>query len=406
MFFTEGVANTKQLIGVGNQENGIFYGYDGDKFGILRRYGGKTQIYQLIIDTASTGAGTIVLTLNGVAVNITVGAIDTVSEVARAIGYTNLLNVGGGWSVSFSGPNIYVMSNSSGLKNGTYSLALGTATGVTGHFVLLQNGLLAIDEWIYSNEWNRDTIDGTGSMPIIDLTRGNVFKISFQWLGFGKMIFEMENPKTGLYEEVHTIKYANKYQTPSLHNPNLPFYAYATNGTTTNNILMKIPSVGIGIEGKINKSLGNIYGSSSILSQSLTADERRNILTIKNNTVFNNQVNTAELLLQYISIGYTGSKASLISFYFNASFDLSADITWENIDINGSIVSKTSDFLLMSGGREVFSISMGTDSTHVLNMIQNEIYIGPGQSLTMEVRSIASVASADLIASVSWIERR
>ena len=68
-------------------------------------------------------------------------------------------------------------------------------------------------------------------------------------------------------------------------------------------------------------------------------------------------------------------------------------------------MSKTSDFLVMSGGREVFSISMGTDSSHVLNMIQNEIYIGPGQSLTMEVRSLANVASADLIASGSWIER-
>ena len=38
--FTTGVANNTQIIGVGNTQDGLFFGYNGTSFGVMRRSGG------------------------------------------------------------------------------------------------------------------------------------------------------------------------------------------------------------------------------------------------------------------------------------------------------------------------------------------------------------------------------
>src|SRR3989338_388253 len=64
--FTTGVANSSQIIGVGSEGAGFFFGYNGATFGVLRRTGGNPEVRTLTITNgATTAGGNITITLNG-----------------------------------------------------------------------------------------------------------------------------------------------------------------------------------------------------------------------------------------------------------------------------------------------------------------------------------------------------
>jgi formylmethanofuran dehydrogenase subunit D len=56
---------------------------------------------------------------------------------------------------------------------------------------------------------------------ILDPSKGNVYKISYQYLGFGNITFFIENPENELIIPVHRIKYANTHTSTNVGNPNL-----------------------------------------------------------------------------------------------------------------------------------------------------------------------------------------
>lgn len=55
----------------------------------------------------------------------------------------------------------------------------------------------------------------------LDPTKGNVFKIAFQYLGFGSITFYIELSESETLVPVHRIKYVNTYLKPTLKNPNM-----------------------------------------------------------------------------------------------------------------------------------------------------------------------------------------
>ncbi len=46
-------------------------------------------------------------------------------------------------------------------------------------------------------------------------TKGNVYKMQYQYLGFGQLRFFIEDQQTGGFILVHTIDYANRNTVPS-----------------------------------------------------------------------------------------------------------------------------------------------------------------------------------------------
>lgn len=63
--FTTGQASSSQAVGVGNQDNGFFFGYDGVTFGVLRRTAGVRETRSFTITTGAAANGNITITLNG-----------------------------------------------------------------------------------------------------------------------------------------------------------------------------------------------------------------------------------------------------------------------------------------------------------------------------------------------------
>jgi hypothetical protein len=86
---------------------------------------------------------------------------------------------------------------------------------------------------------------------ILNPLLGNVYKIVFQYLGFGAITFAIENPETGLYLPVHQIKYANSALTPSVTGPNYKIGAGVENTSKTTQTTLKVASISAFIQGQL-----------------------------------------------------------------------------------------------------------------------------------------------------------
>jgi hypothetical protein len=66
---------------------------------------------------------------------------------------------------------------------------------------------------------------------ILDQTKGNVYEINFQYLGFGNSTFNIEDSETGKFTTFHNIKNANSRTTTVLKNPNVSVLATSAKQT-------------------------------------------------------------------------------------------------------------------------------------------------------------------------------
>jgi hypothetical protein len=92
-----------------------------------------------------------------------------------------------------------------------------------------------VDTWVTQDNWNIDT------RPKLDTTKGNVYEIRFQWLGFGMQYFAIEDIHGNL-SDVHRIEYSNLNTDTSVQIASLPVAMGVSNGGNTTNISMRSPS--------------------------------------------------------------------------------------------------------------------------------------------------------------------
>jgi hypothetical protein len=328
--FTAGVPNSLQFAGLANQENRIAIGYDGDKFGVVRSTGGKTEIRQLTINSISTGSQTLTITLNGTAFTVTV---NTASPQDAAVAIAT--HVGGytGWLVDQVDNTIVFMSTTLGPKTGTYSLT-GSGT-VSGTFAQRQAGIAQTDHWTYQYQWNVDTLGAidpeTGerhtrnpSGMTLDPTKLNVYQINFRWLGAGEIRYALEDQATGNMIFIHKEHYTNQNNVPHVANPSFKITYAAYNITNTSNLTVTGASMMAAIEGTIFQN--ELNRSTSVSKTSLnSAGTLYHLLTLRNPYVTNGAagayngnyiLNAKEIILKDISIGTQGNDPGIVYIFF------------------------------------------------------------------------------------------
>lgn len=205
--FTSPVANSYQVAGFGHAEDGVYFGYKNLEFGVLWNSRGKREVQTLTITTASSTAQNVTVTLAGVAFTV---AVTNSANIQRTV-YEISQGVYTGWKAEAKGATIIFVADSVGNKTGTFSLTASTAVGT---FAETQAGQATTEVFIPQTEWNGDRLDGTGSSGVIaDWTKGNVFQIDIQYLGFGVIVFKVEltttNSNNAEFVTVHTIKNPN-----------------------------------------------------------------------------------------------------------------------------------------------------------------------------------------------------
>lgn len=295
-------------MGVGDAQDGFFFGYNGADFGILRRSGGKPEIRTIQVTTASSNAEDITITLNSVAVtDVTVTSSGVITTTANEIAAHDYSDVGGGWEAVANGDIVEFVSWTSGSLSGTYSLS--GATSAVGSPASLLTGVAATDTWTPQSDWNVDTMTGTGNSMKLEPTKGNIYKIQYQWLGFGMIRFAIEHDTNGELETVHEIRYANANLTPSINNPTLSLCALVSNASNTSDLVVFSSSMAGFAEGKIPEP---VVKHVEILNKTFTSATIVPAITLHSSVLFQGVVNKVRVKITNISVEVESGKPVII----------------------------------------------------------------------------------------------
>lgn len=398
--FDTAVADSIQIVGVGDESNGFFFGYNGTSFGILRRTDGSYEVQTLTLTTGATSTGSVDIELNGT----TYGSVDvtqslTLAENAKEIANNDYTGTGDGWITYANGNEVIFVSMTSGVKNGAYSF-VANSTGTVASFSSDVVGAAATDNWTAQSSWNIDLADGTDELPNMVFTNGNVFQIKYQWLGFGMIIFSLENPLTGEFQDVHRIRYANSATTTSIANPKMPLYANITKTSGASGLTMQIPSMCCLLAGKKPTKLPVTHSTSA--SQNFNSTTLKSILSIRNKLFFNSTYNTVNVDLTNIVIHNEHSKSAEFQVIRNSV--LKGNITWSNVDTHTLIESNSTEADITDDGTVVYSTILATNTSETINNSNIQLILRPGDTLTIAAKHLTSASPSVMAATVNWID--
>lgn len=389
-----------QRAGFFAQEQALQVGYNTTgQFGILRENGGKAHIHRFTITTAASGTENITVTLAGVAKTVSIPSGITTHN-ATGIGTHTFP----GWIVDYQDSKVEFLATSVGPKTGTFSIASsGTlvATSTTA-----QTGIAHSSNWIYQDEWNFDTLTGIGgttnpSGVTLDPTKLNVYQINFRWLGVGEMRFAIENPITGDMMPFHHIHYSNRNNDVHLDNPSLKigYVAAELNGASGVGVTVSGASMMGAIEGIINTTTYPIATTNTRSGGMNVTDTIYHLLTIKNNLISSNKINTREIILKRLTGGTTASASNPCTLYLYIDPTYSLPLDYTPIG-NSSSYSPTE--CLITGGTPiaVFNITSGAPDHFDLDNLR--LVLPPQTKFAVAVSSGAVMQTASC--GVTFIE--
>lgn len=405
--FTTGVANSVQWVGIGDSGDGYFFGYNGSAFSILRRQGGVPETRRLAITTGSSDADSVTITLNGNTKAVTVtdssgeGAFGSRTVTANEIADGDYSNVGRGWEAHAMGPNVFFRSYSDDARFGTYTLT--DATSAVGTVTQSLAGVTSTETITAQTAWNRDrflfSTDPANSLSrvTLDPTKGNVFQIKYQWLGFGKIDYFIEKPETGELVLVHRIEYANANTVPSVNNPTLPLYAIAENTSNDSDIVLKVGSMAGLIGGKDEiDGIEHSYGTDTA-NIGLTETP---IFTIHSHDIYQSVVNRVGIDMIFGNVSVDGTKPAIVRVRKNATI---VGSSFSPHDSGTSIIHQDFQATSVTGGEIIFQEGVAKNGTAIIPFhILNTRLIQP-DFLTLSIE--ATSGSIDAVSTFNWEEK-
>jgi hypothetical protein len=397
--YTTGAADSEQLAGIGDTGDGYFFGYNGTAFSTLIRRSGVSEVRTLTVATASSTAEDITITLNSNAkTDVTVTASGNKTTTANEIAAADYSDVGRGWTTEAVGDTVIFVSWCAGARTGTYTLG-GAATAV-GSFASTLAGGDDTQTFTAQASWNVDVMDGTGSSGVtLDPTKGNVYQIQYQWLGFGASEYAIENPTTGRVIIVHRVAYANTNTRPSVDNPTLPLYAGALNKTAgnTTNLTLNIGSMMGAIEGK-EELLGPRRGTSGDRSDISTTELP--VLTIRNKLVYQGKLNRTKVKINFAAVSTEHSKPVIVRIRGNPTL---TDASFSDVSTNTSVIQKDTSASATTGGVELLTLELAKVDSEIIDALSAQAILLPGNEFTITGEA-SSGSGAEVDVSFNWAE--
>ncbi len=386
-------ASSTVVAGFGTGESGFYFGYNGTSFGILHSTGGVREIQTLTVATGASSASNVTITLNGIAFTVPVtnssNTFRTAYEIAQYASYT-------GWSASSKGATVIFLADSVGNKSGTMSFAAGT-TGASASFAETLAGVASTDTWIPQSTWNGDKLDGTGGSGVtLDPTKGNVFQIDIQYLGFGGVTFKVETCPEGNNPDwtvVHTIAFPNSQTTTSVSQPSFPFTMAAYSAGSTTDVSVKCGSFAGFVAGE--KKLTGPRMSYPVTTNNFvgsTASTYYPLCTIRNGLVYGNRASQA--VINLLSTSASHDDATPVTIYLLKNATLLGNVNYQEFSTNScSFWDRAATTCTVSSNDQIiYSLCLG-QSTGASFSFTDEITIEPNETITVAAVAVTGTAT-------------
>jgi hypothetical protein len=394
-FVGGGFAGNRRMVGLYNVEAGYQFGYDGTTFGILYTETATCEVQTLTISVKAGSATNVTVTLDGgpaVVVPVTNGA--NTSVTAAEIAAANYSQAAGGWDAAAVGNVVYFVRRTAGTA-GASTFAPGTS-GAVGAFAILTTGVVPTEQFIPQSTWNVDRFDGTGpSGQTIDTTKGNVYGVQFQYLGYGDAFFYIVNGNTGRPQLVHIVRNANTRTSTNLRNPNLYLTWESRNTGTGTSRELRGASGGAFVEGKVN-FLGAQFGA--VGTKTAGAGVETPILTLRGSTTYANRRSSAQIQIDRFSVACDGTKTVDFRVYKNATLTAPQ---FQRVNATTSAADYDSAATAVSGGTQVYAFSVGKTGNGTESVTDLALFLQAGDTLTI---TATSANASDVSATIVWIE--
>ena len=255
-----------------------------------------------------------------------------------------------------------------------------------------------VENWTYQEDFNLDKLDGQANSQFKYFpSKGNVFDIQYQWLGYGSIVFNIENPETGLFMPFHRIQYSNTATSPSTEFGSNPILLRVeTNETTTNPPTLRGASLFGYLEGQLVYT-GPKFGANNAVVGIGTSQQ--NILTLKNELVFKTKQNKISTKTEGLSFSAEGSQPVTVQIRKNATIGGSPVFNPIGVD---SVISKDIAGTSVTGGTLLASFTLNKVGSIFISKADFETFLSPGETLTFS--AAVSGGTSTVVASVNWVE--
>jgi hypothetical protein len=386
------VALAAQRAGAVNVGTELSFGYNGLDFGILYRTGGRLEIQTLTITNPAGGAETLTLTLNDTPYTITLSsgtAPHNAFEIVADDGFAATHNA------YQNGSTVIFVSTAVGPETGTFSFSSdGVATGT---FAQTGAGVAVTDVFTNQTNWNINTLTAATDTFVLDPSKGNIYEISYQYLGYGSMTFRIMDPATDNFIPVHVIEYANANASPNLETPLFKVGWFAASlGTTTNTEIFGA-SASCFVDGKINPLINPLGHSNTKTGVGTTLT---NIISFRVRPEFNGFVDLSQILPKIVSVAVDGTKPASVEVHINAS--VAGEPNWQYHNKNVDVMEFDTAGTDVTAGTEVVVVSLAKSGSAQIDM--NDLAIRLNRTETITIAAKASSGTTDATASMTWVE--
>lgn len=395
--YTAPAANSYAIAGYGTASDGVYFGYGNtndltdNRFGILYVRGGVREVKTLTVSTGATSASNATVTLNGTAFPV---ALTAASNIQRTV-----------WEISqgeYTGWDAYVASSTSvifirksaGTTAGTQSFSAGT-TGAAATISQTEAGAASVDTFIGQSDWNGDKLDGTGASGVtLNPTKGNVFQIGIQYLGFGTLSFQIEatpaNGNNSDFVTVHTIRLPNTLTATSFTNPSFPFTMAAYSAGSTTNVGVRVGSFAGFIEG-IKALQGNRFSYFNQLT-TVGATNLQALITVMNTRYYGGKA--SQSVINLLSVSGAIKHSSPVIYYLIRNGSLSGNPSFQSLStISASVYDTAATTVTYSSGDQLLWTGHLGDTGELDHHFSNgsynaeEITLQPGEWITLAAKS-------------------
>ncbi len=401
--YSNPIIGNRQMAGVYNLEGGYRFGYDGVQFGILYTESGTIEIQALTITTKSSAATTVTVTLDGgtpVTVSVTNGA--NASITAYEISRGDYSQTAGGWD-AIAIQNVVFFTRRVAGPAGASSFNPGVS-GAIGSFSTLTVGVNPSEIFIPQEDWNVDTCNGAGNSRInIDHTKGNIYQVQFQYLGYGNAFFSVVNEETGRPVLCHIIKNANTRTSTNLRNPNLYLsWESINNGSTISSSIFGA-SGGTFVEGPI-RYLGAQFSATG--TKSIAASTETPIITLRASNIFRNRKSMVQIQMDRISVACDGAKTVDVKVYKNGTL-VGAQFQRLSATTSSSDIDSSATSFSLGSGNQIFGFSVAKTGNSTESLTDLDLFLQGGDTITITAFTATpggGGGGSDVSVSVVWIE--
>jgi len=386
--FGSGVAGTRQVAGLSNQEAGYQIGFVDGVFGILYTRTATLEIVTLTVTGAPASSGSVLIGLGGatpVAAPVTSGV--STSVCAYQISQANYSQASGGWAAQATANTVTFRRNISGPSGAAPTFA-GNGTGAVATPSVSTVGVDPTEIFIPRSSWNGLTPSG------FDPLKGNVYAVTFQYLGFGNALFYIEDEQTSQFKLVHSILNANVVVAPVLRNPNLYLTVESRNTTGAAAVPVSSASIAAFIDGIVAPPVGQF---AEAVTRSILAGVETSVLTVRAGLISAGRSSTCQLELTKVSAAADGNKPVIIRLYkgmtlTNAVFAAVGSSSCAAYDKAASSIS---------GGTLVYSFTLAKSGSYGEDLSSLALFLQAGESFTITAQS---ANASDVSVTLSWGE--